>query len=161
LSLGGNNSASSTTTVTQTSAAVVARREADNNNNSNNKNNNIITTTMKDANTKKKNDNENDNDKITKTVTTVENKLLVSEDVDVDIDMEALLKPCRAALQQGEGCQSPLSLTWRRHQLLTMRALVTENQEALCEALHKDMGKSHVSNSQYQYSTVQYIVMWK
>jgi hypothetical protein len=119
-------------TASTTTQSAAAAREADNN-----------ITPMGATNSNKK---DND-DKITKTVE-------VKLDVDVDIDIEALLKPCRALQQQQpqemEGSQySPLSLTWRRQQLLMMRSLVTENREALCEALYKDMDKSRVTTIQY------------
>jgi hypothetical protein len=114
-----------------TTQSAAAAREADNN-----------ITTMGATYT---NDEDND-EKMTKIVE-------VKLDVDEEIHMEALLKSCLVLQQQQpqdmEVSQySPLLLTWRRQQKLTMRALVTENREALCEALYKDMGKSRVSTVQ-------------
>jgi len=68
---------------------------------------------------------------------------MIDKEATEVMDLDGLLKPCRAMVQQTQG--GPRSLAWRREQLLIMKQMLEENKDELCDALHKDMGKSRVS----------------
>lgn len=52
--------------------------------------------------------------------------------------MEEVVKTLHKSFKNGE----TKSLEWRKQNLLSLRSLVTENEEELCEALKKDLNKS-------------------